>query len=424
VIRIGLTGTIGAGKSTVGGLFEDWGAVRLDADELAREVVLPGSEGLAAIAAAWGDDVLADDGTLDRAALREIVFSDPAERRRLEDILHPVIDRLRRERTEQAASEGSAILVAEIPLLFEKDLGSEYDALVVVDAPEEIRRGRVCVGRGVSEESFRAISDAQWDGERKRAVADFVIVNDGTLRELERRARDVWEAIGARSDTERWWKLDLHMHTNASHDSLSSPEEVVRRAREIGLDRIAVTDHNEIAGALEAARIDPELVIVGEEVLTSEGLDLIGLFLDKHIPKGGSFKEVADEIHAQGGVVYLPHPFDSHRGASEDFLDGVADRVDLVEGFNARIHDPARNRKAMEWARQRGLPLGAGSDAHMAFEIGRGRVLMPPFSDAESFLRSASVSAIEGEASSYLVHLGSTWAKIHRRIFGSVGGKR
>ena len=418
MIRIGLTGTIGAGKSTVGRLFEGWGAVRLDADGLAREVVLPGSEGLAVIAEVWGEGVLAADGTLDRAALREIVFSDPSQRRRLEEILHPAIDRLRRERAEEAAAAGIAILVAEISLLFEKGLGDEYDVLVVVDAPEEVRRARVIAARGVSEEDFAAMNEAQWDGERKGAAADFLIVNDDRIRDLERQARDVWDAIGARSETEGWWTLDLHMHTDASHDSLSSPREVVRRAREIGLDRIAVTDHDEISGAIEAERIDPELVIVGEEVRTSEGLDLIGLFLDRHIPGGGSFREVADEIHAQGAVVFLPHPFDSHRGASEVFLEGVADCVDLVEGFNARIHDPARNRKAIEWARHRGLPLGAGSDAHMTMEIGRGRVRMPPFSDAESFLRSASVSAIEGEASSHLVHLGSTWAKIQRRILG------
>ena len=248
---------------------------------------------------------------------------------------------------------------------------------------------------------------------------DHVVLNTGTARDLERRARDVWDSIGAHSDSETWWVLDLHMHTDASHDSVSSPAEVVARAREIGLDRIAITDHNEIKGALEASKIDPELVIVGEEVRTAEGLDLIGLFIQHHIPKGGSFREVADEIHAQGGVVYLPHPFDAHRGASVSFLEGVADCIDLVEGFNARIHDPARNRKAIEWARERGLPLGAGSDAHMVMEIGRGRVRMPPFDDAPSFLRSAEVSAIEGEASSHLVHVGSTWAKIRRRLFGA-----
>lgn len=419
MIRIGLTGTIGAGKSTVGRLFEEWGAVRLDADQLAREVVQPGSEGLAAIRETWGGPVIAADGTLDRAALREVVFSDTAERERLEAILHPAIDRLRRQRADDAESDGTAILVEEIPLLLEKDLGREYDAVVVVDAPIGTRRDRIRESRGLSEAQFRAMNDAQWDGERKQAAADFVVLNAGNERDLERRARDVWDALGAHSEAESWWVLDLHMHTDASHDSVSSPAEVVQRAREIGLDRIAVTDHNEIAGALEAAAIDPDLVIVGEEVRTDEGLDLIGLFLTRHIRKGGTFREVADEIRAQGGVVYLPHPFDSHRGASEDFLEGVVDCVDLVEGFNARIHDPARNRRAIEWARQRDLPVGAGSDAHMVMEIGRGRVLMPPFDDPESFLRSATVSQIEGEASSHLVHVGSTWAKIRRRILGS-----
>jgi hypothetical protein len=206
------------------------------------------------------------------------------------------------------------------------------------------------------------------------------------------------------------------MHTHASPDCRSAPARVLARARSAGLDRIAVTDHDQIRGALEARDLDPERVIVGEEVRTGEGLDLIGLFLERHIPPGGAFRAVADAIHEQGGVVYLPHPFDARRGTDEVFLEGVADCVDAVEGFNARIHDPAANERAVRWARSRGLPLGAGSDAHLLVEIGRGRVRMPPFEGPTAFLESLADGRIEGRASGRWVHLGSTLAKVRKRV--------
>ncbi|HKK08814.1 MAG TPA: PHP domain-containing protein [Gemmatimonadota bacterium] len=213
------------------------------------------------------------------------------------------------------------------------------------------------------------------------------------------------------------WLVDLHMHTSASHDCRSAPPAVLRRARELGLDRIAITDHDRIRGALEARDLDPGRVIVGEEVRTGEGLDLIGLFLERHIPPGGSFREVADAIHEQGGVVYLPHPFDGRRGTDEAFLEGVADCIDAVEAFNARCHDRAANEHARRWAEARGLPLGAGSDAHLLAEMGRGRVRVPPFEGAAEFLGALAAGTVQGRASGRWVHLGSTWA----RILGALG---
>jgi predicted metal-dependent phosphoesterase TrpH len=279
--------------------------------------------------------------------------------------------------------------------------------------------------RGLTPEEFSAMDSAQWPGEQKRAAADHVIWNDGDLEGLESEAREVWDAVtGASAAYERRaaapveWSVDLHMHTNASPDCLNSPGEVVRQARELGLDRIAITDHDQIEGAFEARELDPELVIVGEEVRTAEGLDLIGLFLTAHISRGGTFREVADEIRRQGGVVYVPHPFDSHRGTTEDFLEGVRDCIDAVEGFNARIHDSRRNERAQQWALARGLPLGAGSDAHLLSEIGRARVIMPAFEGPAAFLVALSGARIEGRSSSHLVHLGSTWAKIVRKLGG------
>lgn len=222
---------------------------------------------------------------------------------------------------------------------------------------------------------------------------------------------------GDGSGEEPTWTVDLHMHTSASHDCLSEPRDVVEAAREAGLDRIAVTDHDEIEGALAARSLAAALVIVGEEVRTAEGLDLIGLYLHRRIAPGATFRETAQAIRAQGGLVYLPHPFDGRRGTDEAYLESVDDCVDVVEGFNARIHDPEANRRARDWAESRGLPLGAGSDAHLLAEIGRGRVRLPPFREDPRELRaSLARGRLEGRASGRWVHLGSTWAKIRKKL--------
>ncbi|HKK08815.1 MAG TPA: dephospho-CoA kinase [Gemmatimonadota bacterium] len=195
MIRVGLTGTVGAGKSTVGRLFESWGARRVDADRLAREAVEPGTEALAAIRARWGDRVLNADGSLDRAAMREEVFGRPAERERLEAIVHPAVQALRRRELEAARRADARVVVVEIPLLFEKGLGGDFDLVVVVDAPEGVRRRRVLEERGLDEATFEGIEAAQWAAGRKREAADLVIENGGDLDELERRARRAWERI-------------------------------------------------------------------------------------------------------------------------------------------------------------------------------------------------------------------------------------
>lgn len=431
MIRVGLTGTLGAGKSTVGDLFESWGAWRIDADRLARRAVEPGTRGYAAVIRRFGPRARQEDGSIDRAALRAIVFRDAAARKDLERIVHPEVDRLRAEETRRAAEAGAGVVVYEIPLLFEAGIAAEFDRLVVVDAPVEARRARVVAARGITPDAFDAIDAAQWPGERKREAADTVIWNDADQAALERRAREVWEEIAADAGTVAAaaaandasatgaaaaagvrWRVDLHMHTSASHDCRSDPADVVGRAREIGLDRIAVTDHDQIDGAFAAHDLDPELVIVGEEVRTAEGLDLIGLWLTKRIPPGGTFREVADAIHGQGGLVYVPHPFDSRRGTDEAFLDGMRDCVDAVETFNARIHDPERNERAVRWSERHDVPAGGGSDAHTLGEIGRGRAVVPPFEGRDDFLDALRAGRVEGRASSPLVHLASTWAKL------------
>lgn len=202
MLVVGITGTVGAGKSTVGRLFERWGARRIDADELSREAVEPGSPALRSIVEEWGEEVLREDGSLDRAALREKVFGEPAARERLEEIVHPEVRRLRREKLRQAREEGVEVVVGEVPLLFETGMEDGFDLVVTVDAPRPVRRRRVCRERDVPVETFRAMEAAQWSADRKRSAADLVIENDGSLDELERAARRAWDVIRSRVEEE------------------------------------------------------------------------------------------------------------------------------------------------------------------------------------------------------------------------------
>jgi dephospho-CoA kinase len=199
VIRVGLTGTVGAGKSTVGRMFERWGAWRVDADQLAREAVEPGTAALRAIRERFGEGVIGPDGRLDRAALRRRVFDRPGEREALERIVHPAVQRLRAEAVEAARRAGARVVVAEIPLLFETGLEDAFDVVVAVDAPEAARRARIESERGLEPGTFGAIEAAQWPAARKSSRADLVIENDGDLERLEREARAAWEAIVARA---------------------------------------------------------------------------------------------------------------------------------------------------------------------------------------------------------------------------------
>jgi dephospho-CoA kinase len=398
VLRLGLTGNVGAGKSTVVSLFASWGATVIDSDVLAREVVETGQPALTRIGEVWGDAVLHESGRLDRAAMRRIVFSDPEAREQLESILHPAIRDRARELLLEAEARGDRIVVGVVPLLYEVGLEGEYDAILLIDAPVELRIVRLVSKRGLSVEEARAVAAAQMPAEEKRARADFIIDNDSDITTLERRAWETWK--------------DLHIHTRASHDCLSGYSDVVAAARARGLHRIAVTDHNEIEGAFRARDLAPDLVIVGEEVKTAEGVDITGLFLTEKIPKRTAAMEAVHAIREQGGLVYIPHPFADGKGLGEDVLESIEPWVDVVEIFNARIHKPALNEKARVWAAERDLPGGAGSDAHTLREIGRGVIEVPSFDGKAEFLEALRRGRVVGRSSSHLVHVASTWAKI------------
>lgn len=194
-----LTGNIASGKSSVARLFADCGATIIDADLLARAAVAPGAPALAAIAARWGPSVLAADGSLDRAALRHIVFASPAERAALDAIVHPEVARLRLAAVADARDRGLPYVICDIPLLFETGLDAGMDAIVLVDAPESIRRERLMRDRALSAAEADAMLAAQWPVERKRAKADWVIDNAGTREELAARAHEVFNALRSRS---------------------------------------------------------------------------------------------------------------------------------------------------------------------------------------------------------------------------------
>jgi dephospho-CoA kinase len=200
MLKVGLTGNIAAGKSTVADVWRGLGATVIDADELARRAVDPGTPALDAITREWGTEVVDAGGELDRAALRRIVFSDPEARERLEQIVHPAVAGLRDELYREAEARGERLVVADIPLLFEVGLVDEFDVVVLVDAPEEARLVRLVGDRAMDPEDARRMIAAQMPAELKRARADFVIVNTGTLGEVRRRAREVWDALRRRAE--------------------------------------------------------------------------------------------------------------------------------------------------------------------------------------------------------------------------------
>lgn len=197
MLRVGLTGGIGAGKTEVSRRLAAQGAVLIDADAIAREVVAPGTPGLAAVIGAFGDGLLRPDGALDRDRLGEIVFADPAKLERLNRIVHPLVGR-RMAELEKTASQ-NAIIVHDVPLLAENDLSSGYDLVVVVDAPEHVQLERLVRQRGMSTEQAKARMAAQAARENRLAVADLVVDNSSSLAELDRQVGDLWAELRRRA---------------------------------------------------------------------------------------------------------------------------------------------------------------------------------------------------------------------------------
>lgn len=196
-LRVGLTGGIGSGKSEVARLLAAHGAVVIDSDVLAREVVAPGTEGLVEVVSAFGPGVLTPSGDLDRPALGRLVFADQAARVRLEAIVHP---RVRRRAAEiEAAAAPDAVVVHDVPLLVETGQADRFDEVVVVDVPEEVQVERLARLRGMAEEDVRARIAAQASRTERLAAATVVVDNAGSLDELRRRVGQVWDGLRART---------------------------------------------------------------------------------------------------------------------------------------------------------------------------------------------------------------------------------
>ena len=192
-MRVGLTGGIASGKSTVSSMLRALGAVVIDADQLARDVVAKGTPGLQAVVEEFGPSVLTDTGELDRPAVARVVFADDSARKRLEGIVHPLVfEEIVRLEAEAPAG---ALVVHDIPLLAESGRGDTFDAVVVVDAPPELQVSRMVRDRGWTEEEARSRMGAQASRVDRRAVATYVIENTGSLEELRREVEDVYKQL-------------------------------------------------------------------------------------------------------------------------------------------------------------------------------------------------------------------------------------
>ena len=203
MLLVGLTGNIGSGKSTVAQMFSERGVTIIDADVLARRAVEVGTTAHGKIVERWGSAVLGADGRLDRGALRRIVFADQRELEELNTIVHPEVERLRQRLVADARKRGDRVVVCDIPLLFERHMTDLFDRIILVDAQRPVRLERLMSDRSLKETEAMEMIAAQMPAELKRARADILIENNGTLGQLERRVHDVWSTLFEEADARR-----------------------------------------------------------------------------------------------------------------------------------------------------------------------------------------------------------------------------
>jgi len=212
-------------------------------------------------------------------------------------------------------------------------------------------------------------------------------------------------------------KADLHIHTAYSMDCTMSLEQIIARCLEVGINCLAVADHNTIAGALKLKEIAPFPIIIGEEILTLGG-EVIGLFLSQEIPSKLSIEETVAQIKAQDGLVCIPHPYDRLRLSvfRDQVFEDIMPEVDIIEAFNARSLSPGSSTRAWQLAQKYGKLVSAGSDAHTPSEIGNACVEMPEFNDKDEFLASLAKGKISGSKSSLTVYFASTWTRLKKHL--------
>lgn len=214
------------------------------------------------------------------------------------------------------------------------------------------------------------------------------------------------------------WKVDLHTHTIYSKDCLTQTIKLVEQARRVGLQKIAVTEHNRLDGALVAKAMAPDLIIVGEEIKTTHG-EIIAYFVKEEVPRGLSPQETIARLREQGAVISIPHPLDSVRSSAMRLANvlTVIDQVDALEVLNARCVLERDNLAAAALAQEHGKLLTAGSDAHTPAELGRCYLEMPPFEDTgASFLAALALAKVGGVISPFWPHFASTYAKWRKRF--------
>jgi len=212
-------------------------------------------------------------------------------------------------------------------------------------------------------------------------------------------------------------RVEFHCHTIFSNDSLTTTKGLVDTCHRKGLDRVVVTDHNTIAGALAAHALDPELVIVGEEIMTTRG-EILAAYVTETIPRGLSPQETIRRLRDQAAFISVSHPFDSWRSGAwklEDLLE-IAPLVDAIEIFNARCLLAENNRRALEFARQHNLPGTAGSDAHAAFELGAACLVTPQFAGPDELRKVIGQGTVQGQLSPFWVHFVSYYARLRKKV--------
>jgi hypothetical protein len=215
------------------------------------------------------------------------------------------------------------------------------------------------------------------------------------------------------------WRVELHSHTHYSRDCLTRFKQVVKRCRQVGIDKIAITDHNTADGALAFARLEPDLIIVGEEIMTTEG-EILAFFVQETIPEKLTPAETIQRLREQGAFISVSHPFDRYRkGAWErEQLDRIIGQVDAIEVYNARCLRLEDNETAAKYAAEHGVLGTVGSDAHIPYELGRATLLMTPFEGAGSFAESLKSAQHDVRLSSWWVHGFSSLAKWQRKYGG------
>lgn len=207
-------------------------------------------------------------------------------------------------------------------------------------------------------------------------------------------------------------RVEFHCHTSYSKDSLLPPERLLQTCRRKGIDRVVITDHNTLQGALHAQRLDPERVILGEEIMTHEG-ELLAAYVSQEVPPGLPAEEAIAMLREQGAFISVSHPFDVTRSGhwKTDDLLRILPLVDAIETFNARCLRQEYNTRALAFALQHNLPGTVGSDAHAAFELGRATLLLPDFQDAAGLKAALPQAVVSARLSSPWVHFASVYAR-------------